>query len=253
MALLDHFHPPLKGRRHWHSFHNGWAMSLAAALNKHLPPGYFAEPNVVFGVEVDVAALEDGLHQKRAESLKTTTPGGASATPQLVWASPLPSGIIPFFPTTESVEVNIFNTAGDLTLIGAIELVSPANKDRQEHRDVFVSKCMTYLSQGIGLVIVDVVTERTANLHNELLDRLGNCSEPPLAGHLYSAAYRVIKNDDNHWLSFWQEALEVGKPLPTVPLWLREDICQPVELQSSYDRVCQELKLDDVLTLFPNQ
>ncbi|HMV51920.1 MAG TPA: hypothetical protein PKD31_29525, partial [Blastocatellia bacterium] len=117
MALLDHFHPPLKGRRHWHSFHNGWAMSLAASLNKHLPEGYFAEPNVVFGVEVDVAALEDSVRQQRAEPLKITTPGGASATPQLTWASPQPSGTIPFFPATESVEVNIFHGVGDLALI----------------------------------------------------------------------------------------------------------------------------------------
>jgi hypothetical protein len=248
MALLDHFHSPLKGRRHWHSFHNGWAMSLAASLNKHLPKGYFAEPNVVFGVEVDVAALEDDVRKKSAESLNYgTTPGGASATPQLAWGSPQPSGIIPFFTATESVEVNIFNTVDDLTLIGAIELVSPANKDRQEHRDAFVSKCRAYLSQGIGLVIVDIVTERTANLHNELLDRLGNFPEPRLTGHLYSAAYRVIKNDDEYWLSLWQEPLELGKPLPIMPLWLRGDICLPVELQPSYDRVCQELKLEDVL------
>lgn len=59
----------------------------------------------------------------------------------------------------------------------------------------------------------------------------------------------MIKNDNNHWLSFWQEELAIGKPLPTLPLWLRDDICLPVELQSSYDRVCRDLKLNDVLKI----
>lgn len=254
MALLDHFHPPLKGRRHWHSFHNGWAMSLAAALNKHLPEGYFAEPNVVFGIEIDVATLEDTERKKRTEPLKrATTYGGASAVPQLAWSPPEPSGTVPFFPTTETVEVNIFNTVGDLTLIGAIELVSPANKDRQEHRSAFVSKCLTYLNQGVGLVIVDIVTERAANLHNELLSRLGDSSEPQLSANLYSTAYRVVKNDDQHLLNLWQEQLELGKPLPIMPLWLRGDICLPVELQPTYDRICQELKLGDVISEQPKQ
>jgi hypothetical protein len=52
-----------------------------------------------------------------------------------------------------------FNTEAGPVLVGAIELVSPANKDRSTHRDAFVSKCETYLRQGIGLVIIDVVTE----------------------------------------------------------------------------------------------
>ena len=59
MALLDHFHPPLEGRRHWHSFHNAWATSIAAGLNQHLPQGYFAEPNVQFGIEIDVATFDE--------------------------------------------------------------------------------------------------------------------------------------------------------------------------------------------------
>ena len=46
MTLLDHFHPPLSALRHWHSFHNAWAMMMATDLNQHLPKGYFAEPNV---------------------------------------------------------------------------------------------------------------------------------------------------------------------------------------------------------------
>ncbi len=47
MGLLDHFHPPLSSRRHWHAFHNAWATYIASDLNRKLPEGYFAEPNVI--------------------------------------------------------------------------------------------------------------------------------------------------------------------------------------------------------------
>lgn len=37
MPLLDHIHPPLSLRRHWHSFHNAWATYLSADINRRLP------------------------------------------------------------------------------------------------------------------------------------------------------------------------------------------------------------------------
>ena len=63
MPLLDHFHPPLKGRRHWESFHGRWSAAIADALNSGLlPPEHFAEMQVTLGVsiEVDVELEEAG-------------------------------------------------------------------------------------------------------------------------------------------------------------------------------------------------
>jgi hypothetical protein len=59
MPLLDHFHPPLSARRHWHSFLNSWATYLSSQLNTLLPAGYFAEANVQYGIEIDVAAFAE--------------------------------------------------------------------------------------------------------------------------------------------------------------------------------------------------
>ena len=46
---------------------------------------------------------------------------------------------------------------GGARLVAAIELVSPANKDRAAHRRAFAT-CASHLCQGVGLVIVDIVT-----------------------------------------------------------------------------------------------
>src|SRR4051794_35993917 len=146
MPLLDHFRPPLEGRRNWHAFHHAWATFIAVDLNARLPAGYFAEPNAQFGIEIDVAAFDD-----------LRAPG---ERPVVDWMPPAPTATIPLTIVTDSVEVAIFATEEGPILAGAIELVSPANKDRPAHRDAFTSKCAAYLQAGVGLVVVDVVTSR---------------------------------------------------------------------------------------------
>jgi hypothetical protein len=49
-------------------------------------------------------------------------------------------------------------------------------------------------------------------------------------------------------LAVWYEPLAVGQPLPIMPLWLRGLGGLPVMLGQTYERTCQELRLDDVLT-----
>jgi hypothetical protein len=238
MALQDHFHPPLSLRRHWHAFHNAWATYIASDLNSKLPEGYFAEPNVQFGIEIDVATFEESLPEFKYEEAVIRLPMIHNN-----WISQPPTQTLPFVPTEETVEVSIFNTEGGPILAAVIELVSPANKDRSSHRSAFVSKCETYLQQGISLVIIDVVTERKANLHNELLNRLVGGNALSFNSELYATAYRPIERDGQPSLDIWEEKLTIGCVLPTLPLWLRGEICLPVELNSIYERTCKEHRI----------
>ncbi len=145
-------------------------------------------------------------------------------------------------PIIQTVEINIFNTEVGTVLAGAIELVSPANKDRASHRKAFVSKCETLLRQGIGLVIIDVVTERKANLHDELLNRITKGASC-LGADLYATSYRVIERGGQSSIDIWQEEISIGDTLPTVPFWLRGNNCLPLELDSIYERTCKEQRI----------
>lgn len=225
MPLLDHFRPPLSQRRHWHSFHNSWATYLAADLNRQLPADYFAEANVQFGIEIDVAAFEEAQ-------------GGSAFNG---WTPPAPTSTIPYPVVTDQVEVLIYLQEGGPRLAGAVEFVSPANKDRPAHRDAFVSKCVTLLNQGVGLVIVDVVTGRHANLHAELTARLGTPDN--LSGDLYATAYRRVERDAQPSLDQWVETLALGRSLPTLPLWLPGRHCLAVALEDTYSRTCDEQRV----------
>jgi len=228
--LLDHFRPPLSEKRHWHSFHNSWATYLSSQFNAWLPAGYFAEANVQFGIEIDVATF--------AETVKSS---GQQRAPD-PWQPALPQLSVPIALQDSVVEVGIFSKSGGPVLAGAVELVSPANKDRPAHREAFVSKCAAYIQAGVGLVVVDVVTEGGGDLHQELLARLGTIQTATTSA-LYAAAYRTVERAGAASLDVWHEPLAVGNPLPTLPLWLRGGLCLPVELQAAYERTCAEQRV----------
>lgn len=107
---------------------------------------------------------------------------------------------------TDRIEVNVFHSEGGPILVGAIELVGPANKDRPAQREAFVAKCETYLQQGVGLVVVDIVTTRRANLHDDLLAHLNLNSATDMEASLYATAYRVVERAKQTSLDIWQRS-----------------------------------------------
>jgi hypothetical protein len=145
--------------------------------------------------------------------------------------------------------VEILATEGGRTLVAAIELVSPGNKDRGAKRRLFAAKCATYLSRGIGLIVVDVVTSRQGNLHNDLIDLLGLDAgfQMPAGQALYGVAYRPLRVGAAERIETWPVPLAVGQPLPTLPLSLEAEHCVPVDLEAAYAEACQRRRLDEVV------
>jgi hypothetical protein len=231
MPLRDHFRGWLRREIDWHSFHNGWAMVLAGSLNARLPEGYRASPNVQKAIEIDVAAYGN----------VTTEPNAGGAEPQ--WQ---PSGgtlTVPFDFGAGASEVLVHGWRDGRFLAGAIELVSESNKDRRESREAFVSKCETYLHGGAGLVIVDAVTVRGGNLHDELMARVGPPDRVAWGERFYATAYRPTGKNGSAQLTMWEEPLALGAPLPTVPLWLLHGPCVPVFLEATYEDTFRQLRL----------
>jgi len=239
MPLLNHFHLPLSVERPWEGIHSTWASTIATQLNQdQLPEEYFAMPLVTIGggVQVDVGTFQTGEQQENSN-------GGVTAR---IWAPPQPplSAVVDFV-YLDVYEVRVMQQMGGPKLRSAIELVSPANKDRGRHRRAFAVKCAGYLQQGVAVIIVDVVTEWTANLHAELVEILGLahalawCSP----SHLYAVAYHPTQSADEQRLDVWPEALAVGAALPTMPLWLSEELCLPLALEESYRATCAALRI----------
>lgn len=209
MPLLDHFHPPLRGPRRWEGFHHAWATSIAQHLNQDvLPDNYFAELEISLGpaLEFDVATLEQG----RSGDAMVANSGVST----VVWAPTQPAITAPLdFARLDVCEVRVFEELGGAQLREAIELVSPSNKDRPGSRRTFAAG---YLTHGVALVIIDVVTERSANLHTELWQVLEICAEPvwQAATGLYAIAYRPVAVLDRPRIEAWPESLALANRSP---------------------------------------
>jgi len=238
MPLLDHFHPPLHGPRRWEGFHHAWATFIAQQLNQEtLPPDYFAESEISVGpeLEIDVAAME------------LTSPDAEASTATAVWSPARPKIAAKVdFAHLDTCEVHVYQDLGGAELRAAIELISPANKDRAASRRTFAAKCAGYLKHGIGLVIIDVVTSRAANLHEELFDVLEVDGDPHAwtsPTGLYVVAYRAVTLRDSPRVEVWPEALALNDSLPVVPLWLSVDLSVPLRLEASYLETCRSLRI----------
>lgn len=238
--LLDHFRPPLTTRFHWTSFHDMWACKFAAALNEVLPDRWYAAPHVQFSVEIDDAVFDSQMRGTLGDVEQGDEPWTLSAD----WSVPAPTAVLEFAMRTDFAGVRVFSTEEGPVLAGAIELVSPANKDRPESRDVFVSKCETYLHDGVGLVVLDIVTDSYFNLHDQLLTRMQSNYESAIAAsHLYAASYRPAGPKENPRLQVWEHELRIGEPLGTIPFPLKRGPCLKLDLDQSYDAACRDLKL----------
>ena len=241
MPLLDHFHPPLYPQRAWESFHSRWAKSIADELHRVLPRRYFAEVHIHLGgqVEADVAEFE---HTPAAAS----DPGNGAAGGVAVraWAPPAAALVIPaVFP--DDLEVHVRDQTDDARLVAVVALVSPRNKDRDDSRRAFAAKCAAYLQRGVGLVVIDIVTSRQFNLHNEMVRMMnwGDAFLMPPDALLYAAAYRPARRQESNQIDVWPHTLTVGQALPLAPLALRGASAVPLDLEATYNDACQRSRL----------
>ena len=202
MPLLDHFHPPVSSLDAWVNFHGLWASTILMHLNgRVLPMPYKSQQQIHVGpnIVIDVATFEQQEEESLFSGYDPSGNGdgeGGVATPPQVYAPPAP-------PLTEEVtiaesdtfEVLIYRDENRWRLAAAIELVSPANKDRPSHPRTFADKCLGYLSKGVSVVVVDVVTNRSAQTHAEIVSR-GNLPASfawqPASG-LSVVSYRTIQ------------------------------------------------------------
>lgn len=247
MPLRDHFHPPWSNEEYWEGFHFAWINTLVRHLNGTLLPSqYRAVPRIHFGtwVAADVATLE---RRAQHEGPETDPDNSAAGVATAVWAPPQPAHVLEVtFPDQDLFEVRVLDETRGQRLVGAVEMISPRNKDRPESRQAFVAKCAAYLRQRVGLVIVDVVTARRANLHQQLLRLLSPNPMPAGFSGLWASAYRTREENPDEGkthLELWPVPLAVGGPLPTVRLWLNEGPTIPIDLEATYEETCRVLRI----------
>ena len=247
MPLRDHFRPPLERRRHWQGFHAQWPAMIVLTLAPKLPRRYVAEPRVQLGVsaEIDVGTFEEDDASSSGLS-RGTGNGEEGGTATAVWAPPRPTlTLATDFPAETAYEVRVFDLERGSRLVAAVEIVSPANKDRPENRRAFVAKCACPASgAGVGddrRCGDDAALQPVRRaVGADRWDGPGPGAESPA---VYAAACRGTKKDNTWLLETWMCPVALGQPLPTLPLWLADNFAVPLELEASYEETCRILRL----------
>jgi hypothetical protein len=237
MPLRDHFHAPVNNKHRWDAVHGVWPAEIVRTLFDGLPPEFVAEPQVYHPApfEVPVSMIEDDDRPPESGA------GGRETATLAASAPTVPADLNEL----DEYEVRVYDADRMRTLVAAIEIVSPSNKDRSDAREQFVNKVAALLRQDVCVAIVDIVTTRQANLYTELLARLGR-SDPALADPppLYAVTLRARKPPKQRsLLDAWFFPLAIGQPLPTIPLWLGPDLRIELPLDPSYQEVCRLLRI----------
>jgi hypothetical protein len=242
MPLRDHFHPPLSESRPWDGVHGQWPAMIVLDLFRRMPASYTASPRVHLGAEfeIDIAAFDE---QDPLKSRSVNDSGGGAAA-TAVWAASKPTMAVEVkLEKQDEYEVLVHDRAK--RLVAAIEIVSPANKDRPEHQRNFATKCAALMQQGVSVSIVDLVTVGRGNLYLEMLDLLRESDRSFAAdlGSTYATSCRWREEGTSWKLESSAYPLRVNHSLPTLPLWLSPDLAVPLELEQTYEETCRVLRI----------
>jgi hypothetical protein len=208
-----------------------------------LPAGFVAAPGVHFGkaVEIDVSTVE--VADPAVPPPRTETGNGAVA----IMAPPEPTLTLETdLSEQDEFEVLIYDVEQGRQLVAAIEIVSPANKDRPENRRAFVVKVAALLQKDVCVSVADLVTVRQFNLYSELLELIDRTDpqlgeDPP---YLYAVTLHPRKLlTKPSLLDVWYYPMTLGKLLPTLPIWLTAESRVLLPLESSYEETCRLLHI----------
>lgn len=244
MPLRDHFRPPVENKHSWDELHGMWPAVIVQQLFPILPEGYVAAPRVHLGTafEIDVSTYQRDEPAPQERPHEET--GGVAVT---AWALPKPTLTLETeLPDQDEYEVRVYDGSHGRRLVAAIEIVSHSNKDRPESRRAFVAKVAALLQRDVSVSIVDIVTIRQFNLYADLLDLIGG-SDPMLGAEppaLYAVTARGRKRVRKRpVLDTWFDPMTLGQPLPTLPIWLNDDLGVFLNLETSYEETCRVLRI----------
>jgi hypothetical protein len=242
VPLRDHFHSPWSDENAWEGFHSAWANTIVRHLNGSLLPASSRPYRKCISapwwkqISEDLSGFQQTAAHLRKVALGWQPRCGHRRSPPRHWMSQSWMRML----RSPRVRRPTRHAASRRDRIRG-----PGNKDRAEARQAFVAKCAAYLQEQIGLIIVDVVTERRANLHEELLRLIAPGQASVAVSQLYAVAYRRWPNNGHPGrLATWPASLAIGQALPTLPLWLLGELPIPIDLEMSYQETCRVLRIE---------
>jgi Protein of unknown function (DUF4058) len=232
------------GRPGWEGMHQLWIVELLRWIKPRLPEGYRAyigsAPVLAVGApsgrpDVSVGRLNP---QTVVQDAPRSTP-----RPPLSTDAKIEPDIELAVATLDPVTSLWIEKQG--RLISAVELISPRNKDRPASRDAYLSRYLGYLLESVHLLLIDVHRQP---LGFSFADRIAAdlaIAQAPLPAPL-AVTYRIGEPaaTTGRLLAIWRRALQIGTPLPTLPLPLDLEHEILVDLEQTYTNAAADAYVD---------
>lgn len=225
--------------RGWDSVHPVWLTYLLEYIQERLPEGYKAFLGGVPSLTVDVGRGKSDVSVRQWE----TGPAAENVARDTDLLEPDLEAAVAFPLAPRSIHIDLHGQ-----LVAALEVVSPRNKDRNEAKAAYSNRYLGYLRLGVHLLLVDVLPRpRGFSFADVITSGLGmdvSPLPPPFA-----AAYRVgeavpVGENTGALVGLWRRPMEVGQPLPTLPLPLSVRQAVPIDLEETYQRAAKRAYLD---------
>jgi len=129
-------------------------------------------------------------------------------------------------------------------LVAALELISPRDKDRPVARNGYLARYVSYLLEGVHLLMVDV---HPRPLGFSFADRIAAelQFQQPVCPSPMAVSYRVGEpaSTGGRILAIWRRPLTPGSPLPAAVLPLTLEAAVTVDLEYTYQRAVADAYL----------
>jgi len=213
----------------FHSFHLAWIAELNKALNNGiLPNGYYAlSEQITGGVGPDVLTLQAPSEQTRDMGEK---PGGlavAQAPPRV--RRVVQAHVDSYALKQKSVVIRHASNHG---IVAILEILSPGNKSSRYAIQTFLEKCLAILTQGIHLVLIDLLPPSTRDpngIHALVWEKLTGETD-----NLEPAGRTLASYDAGPIKTAYVEPISVGDALPDMPLFLEPGEYVNIPMEGTY-------------------
>ena len=210
----------------FHAFHLQWIADISGVLNRGLlPPEFYALADQVAG---DFAP--DVLTLNITPLPVLDAPSGGIA---LADAPPKADLRIRSQTRRYASRVVAIRHVSNHRIVAMIELVSPGNKSSQAALNAFVHKAQQFIAAGVHLLIIDLFPPSSRDpmgLPAAILEQDSMNGKGLPAGKPLTCASYMAGGEEEAFINF----VQVGDPLPQMPLFLTNDIYVLAPLEQTY-------------------
>jgi hypothetical protein len=226
--------------RGWDSVHPFWLAYLVEWIQPRLPEGYRA---FLGGIPALTVVSGNGKPDISVRQLGPQPTAEAVTSGTGVLEPDLEASVAIRLDPQPAVHIDLHGQ-----LIAAVELVSPRNKDRADAKETYAGRYLGYLRLGVHLMLVDVLPRPKAFSFSDVITSSLGLELPPLSPP-FAAAYRVgevvpVGADMGSLVGLWRRPLQVGQPLPALPLPLSVHRAVLIDLEETYHRAANRAYLD---------